>query len=142
MIRILSNGIGSIEGKNIGLIDERGEIAAMYQGIPQNDIGVRTDVMNHCKKSVGMRMMIRSMGPEIIATDEIGEEEEIDAILDAKRMGIKLLLTAHGEDISDISEKFLKKNLFHYIVELKRAPIPGSIKKIWMLESDKYVLCS
>ncbi len=71
MIRILSNGIGFVSGKNIGLVDERSEIAAMYRGIPQNDVGIRTDVMNNCVKHVGIRMLVRSMAPSIIATDEI-----------------------------------------------------------------------
>ena len=72
MIRQLSNGNEICDGYNVGLVDERSEIAAMYKGMPQNDIGKRTDVMNNCYKDVGMKMIIRSMGPQIIATDEIG----------------------------------------------------------------------
>lgn len=71
MIRNLSNGSDINNSYQIGLIDERAEIAAMYKGMPQNEIGKRTDVMNHCKKIIGMKLLIRSMGPEIIATDEI-----------------------------------------------------------------------
>lgn len=71
MVRILSSGIGNIKGKTIALVDERSEIAAMYKGVPQNDIGIRTDVMNNCVKHIGMKMMVRSMGPEVVATDEI-----------------------------------------------------------------------
>ena len=72
MIRQLSNGNELCDGYNVGLVDERSEIAAMYKGIPQNDIGKRTDVMNNCYKDVGMKMIIRSMAPQIVATDEIG----------------------------------------------------------------------
>lgn len=71
MIRELSDGSEICHAYQVGLVDERAEIAAMYKGVPQNDIGKRTDVMNHCKKDIGMRMLIRSMGPQIIATDEI-----------------------------------------------------------------------
>lgn len=75
MIRQLSNGNEICDAYQIGLVDERAEIAAMYRGIPQNDIGKRTDVMNQCPKDVGMKMLIRSMGPQIIATDEIRGEK-------------------------------------------------------------------
>lgn len=142
MIRLLSNGIGFLKGSNIGLVDERSEIAAMYAGIPQNDVGIRTDIMNNCSKSIGIRMMVRSMGPSIIATDEVGSKEDVQAIMDAQVMGVKLLLTAHGNDILDVPEELLKRHMFYYIVLLKKEPVPGTVKKIWTWESDKYVLCS
>lgn len=81
-IRKISNGIPSLDfkGKTCGVVDERGEIAAMYQGIPQNDIGMRTDVIENISKAKGMKMLIRSMAPEIIACDEIGSKEDVEAI--------------------------------------------------------------
>lgn len=71
IVRQLSDGSDYCNSYQVGLVDERAEIAAMYKGMPQNDIGKRTDVMNHCKKDVGIKMLIRSMGPQVIATDEI-----------------------------------------------------------------------
>lgn len=81
-IRRISNGIEEMnfKGKTCGVVDERGEIAAMYMGIPQNDIGIRTDVIENTTKAKGMKMLIRSMAPEIIACDEIGSKEDIQAI--------------------------------------------------------------
>lgn len=81
-IRKISNGITQINftGKTCGVVDERGEIAAMYKGVPQNDIGIRTDVVENISKSKGMRMLIRSMAPEVIACDEIGSKEDVIAI--------------------------------------------------------------
>ena len=52
----------------------------MYQGVPQNDVGIRTDVIENISKSKGMKLLIRSMSPEIIACDEIGSKEDIEAI--------------------------------------------------------------
>lgn len=130
MIRLLSNGIGFVKGSTVSLIDERSEIAAMYKGVPQNDIGVRTDVINNCAKAMGMRMMVRSMGPTIIATDEIGGEEDIAAVIDAHTMGVKLLLTAHGDGPNDIPDALLKRRLFRNIVILDKDLLPGSVKKI------------
>lgn len=82
MIRNISNGINEIHfrGMTCGVVDERGEIAAMYKGVPQNDIGIRTDVIENISKSKGMKMLIRSMAPEVIACDEIGSKEDIEAI--------------------------------------------------------------
>ena len=82
LIRNISNGIENIgfKGKNCGVVDERGEIAAMYRGIPQNDIGIRTDVIENISKPEGIKILIRSMAPEIIACDEIGSKEDVEAI--------------------------------------------------------------
>ena len=135
MIRTLSNF-----GNNVGLIDERSEIAAMYKGIPQNDIGKRTDVMNNCLKHIGIKMMIRSMSPQIIATDEIGGLEDEKAIEEAGYAGVKLLLTAHGEKLSDISEKLIKNKVFENIIVLGKSKKPGFIKNIYSLKEDKYVV--
>ncbi len=81
-IRKVSDGIPEInfKGKTCGVVDERGEIAAMYQGIPQNDVGMRTDIIENISKAKGMKMLIRSMAPEVIACDEIGSKEDVEAI--------------------------------------------------------------
>ena len=128
----------SIYGNNISVIDERSEIAAMYKGVPQNDLGPRTDIMNNCRKDIGIRMMIRSMTPNIIATDEIGGSRDIDAIYDANYSGIKLLLTAHGDDICDIPVRLFKNKLFKNIIILKKENKPGIIKHIYRLEDNCY----
>lgn len=81
-IRKISNGIEEISfrGRNCCVVDERGEIAAIYRGVPQNDIGIRTDVIENISKAKGMKMLIRSMAPEVIACDEIGAKEDVQAI--------------------------------------------------------------
>lgn len=82
IIRNISNGINEIhfKGMTCGVVDERGEIAAMYKGVPQNDIGLRTDVIENISKAKGIKMLIRSMAPEVIACDEIGSKEDVQAI--------------------------------------------------------------
>ena len=81
--------------KHVGVVDERGEIAAIYHGVPQNDIGIRTDVIENISKSKGLKMLIRSMSPQIIACDEIGSKEDIQAIKDAFISGVKGIFTMH-----------------------------------------------
>ena len=104
IIRNISNGIESLNfrGKTCGVVDERGEIAAMYHGIPQNDIGIRTDVIENVNKSIGMKMLIRSMAPEVIACDEIGSKEDVEAIKDAMISGVKGIFTMHGKNLEEI----------------------------------------
>ena len=142
MIKNLSDGFENIRGENISLVDERMEIAAMYKGTPQNEIGVRTDVMCNLPKSIGIKMMIRSMAPKIIATDEIGGRDDLEAIKEASFMGTKLLLTMHGKDIEDISKDFLEGNMFKNIIILTKKQKPGEIKKIYKLEDKNYVISS
>lgn len=97
VVRSLSNGIKekNFWGRTIGLIDERSEIAAMYKGIPQNDVGIRTDVIENVSKSIAIRNLVRSMSPNIIACDEIGAIEEINAYLNAVYSGVRGIFTAH-----------------------------------------------
>ena len=104
IIRNISNGIPNINfrGKTCGVVDERGEIAAMYHGIPQNDIGIRTDIIENVSKSKGMKMLIRSMAPEVIACDEIGSKEDVEAIKEATISGVKGIFTMHGKNLEEI----------------------------------------
>ena len=104
IIRRLSNGIDEInfKGKTCGVVDERGEIAAMYKGIPQNDVGIRTDIIENVEKNQGIHMLIRTMAPEIIACDEIGSKEDVEAIHYALYSGVIGIFTMHGKNIEDI----------------------------------------
>lgn len=138
-IRVLSDGFKNKKGKNVGLVDERSEIAAIYKGVPQNDVGARTDIINNCRKDIGIRMLIRSMGPEVVATDEIGSIEDVNAILDACTAGIKLLLTAHGNELRDVPKELFDNKTFNNIVLLGKEKMPGEIKKIYRLENNEYV---
>ena len=73
LIRIISNGEQSVKyrGITVGVVDERGEIAAMNKGIIENDLGPRTDVIDNVPKWLGMTMLVRTMAPKVIIADEI-----------------------------------------------------------------------
>ncbi len=105
-IRNISNGIPEIgfKGKTCGVIDERGEIAATYKGIPQNDVGIRTDIIGNVSKSKGMKMLIRSMAPQVIACDEIGSKEDVQAIKETIISGVKGIFTMHGSNMDDVEK--------------------------------------
>ena len=85
IIRNLSNGdrLLSLRGMKVGVIDERSELAGVYNGMPQKDIGIRTDVLDGCNKRDGIIMLIRAMSPDIIAMDEIGSIDDVEAIHEA-----------------------------------------------------------
>lgn len=138
IIRNLSNGTEEITGKNIGVVDERGEIAAMYKGIPQNDLGIRTDIIENIKKSVGMKMLIRSMAPEIIVADEIGSKEDVQEINYAVCSGIKGIFTAHGNSLEDLKlnpaiAELIDKNIFERLLFLDKNN-KGKVNKIYALD--------
>lgn len=113
IVRQISSGIKEIKflAINVGVVDERGEIASLFRGIPQNDLGIKTDVIDNVPKSLGMKMLIRSMSPKVIVADEIGSTEDIDAIKYGVCSGCKGLFTAHGSNFEDISLNPIIKNL-------------------------------
>lgn len=138
IIRLLSNGIKTLgfSGKNVSLIDERGEIASCYEGVPTLDIGIRTDVMSNIDKSTGMSMVIRSMAPDIIATDEIGSSDDVLSIKAAILSGVKVIFTMHGDSLKSILEnpnikELLDMNIFSKIILLSSGKIPGIVEKIY-----------
>lgn len=147
-IRKVSNGIKEIdfEGKTVGVVDERGEIAAMYKGVPQNDIGIRTDIIDNITKAKGMQMLIRSMSPDIITCDEIGGKEDIEAINYAICCGIKGIFTAHGGSLEELAlnpiiSEIFNKNIFERIVFLD-VKEKGKISKVYSLDkkNKEYVV--
>ena len=136
LIRQLSDGNEYMAGMSIGLVDERSEIGACYMGCPQNDLGMRTDVLDCCPKAKGMMMLIRSMSPEIIAVDEIGSKEDLEAIDYVIGCGCKLIASVHGSSIDDIREKpllgeLVDKKLFDRYVILNNISHVGHLHRIY-----------
>ncbi len=111
LIRQISDGFSGFGGCTVGVVDERSELGGSYQGIAQNDLGIRTDLLDCCPKAEGIMMLIRSMSPEVIAVDEIGNYEDISAIEATLHCGCKLLATVHGDSIDDIQKKPLLERL-------------------------------
>ena len=101
-IRILSEGVGNQKGLKISVIDERSEIAACINGKPQNDLGKRTDVLDACPKEIGMKMVLRTMSPDVIAVDEIGKKEEFDLLEQMRCSGVRVLGTIHAGDMEEV----------------------------------------
>jgi stage III sporulation protein AA len=136
--RQLSYGIKSLHfhGIKVGIVDERSEIAGCYKGVPQNDIGPRTDVLDACPKAYGMIMMIRSMSPTVIITDEIGTEEDIVAMRQVLNAGVKIITSIHGYSRQDIIKRpilgrLLAENIFEKIIVLSKSRGTGTIEEVF-----------
>lgn len=136
--RNLSNGIREIGlvGKKISVIDERSEIGACANGVPQMDIGIRTDIMDNCPKSIGIMMAIRSMAPEVIICDEIGTYEDMKSVLMAVNCGVNIITTIHGFGIEDLYNRDVFKditqnNVFEKAIILDSTKGAGSVKYIY-----------
>ena len=141
LIRQVSDGSSQKAGKcsfagvNVGVADERSELGACYQGVPQNDLGMRTDVLDGCPKAEGMQLLIRSMSPAVVAVDELGKEEDFRAVESVIHCGCTLLATAHGNSLEDIMEQpFFQKlknmQIFERYIILGRQNRNGRIVQI------------
>lgn len=114
-IRILSDG-GDGRGRlKVAVVDERSEIGACFHGVAQNDLGASSDVMDNCPKAYGMRMLLRSMSPDVIAVDELGGEEDLTAVNGIISCGIHILGTLHGHNMDDINMKKLPDGIDRFV---------------------------
>ena len=133
MLRDLSRILSS--GYKIGIADERGEIAASFKGISMHDVGEKTVVMNCVPKAEAMNMMIRSMGIDVVITDEIGSAEDASAILNALYAGVKVIASAHGYSYSDVClrpdlKKLISSGGFEKFIVLSRRFGPGTVEEV------------
>lgn len=115
--------------------DERSEIAACREGVPTHDVGKFTCVMDAVPKAQGIMMLLRSMSPQIIATDETGTEAEEEAIYRLINCGIKLITTAHGYSEKDILTRkhlgnLVEKGVFERIIVLGSSKGIATVEKI------------
>jgi stage III sporulation protein AA len=127
-------------GKTVAIVDERSEIAGSYLGAPMNDVGIRTDVLDRCPKSLGMTMLLRSMSPDVIVVDEIGSEQDMKAMAEIVNAGIKIICTVHGNSIDDIrtGERFKSiRGIFDNYIVLSARKGPGTIEAIYDLNFAK-----
>lgn len=148
LIRQISSGIKDIKFKavNVGVVDERGEISALFKGVPQNDIGIKVDIIENTSKDLAINMLVRSMAPEIIVADEIGNLSDIQAINYAVCSGVKGIFTAHGSSLLDITinpilKELLSLNVIERIIFLDETK-KGFIKEVYYLDkkNKEYIL--
>lgn len=113
----------ALAGIQAAVNDQRGELAALYQGTPQLDVGPCTDVLEGCGKGAGLWWLLRSMSPQVIFTDELDGRGDAGAVREALRCGIKLCASAHGESLNQVRARpgigsMLAEGLFDLYVVL------------------------
>lgn len=124
LIRLLSDGL-ILPPLRVGLCDERGEVAALWEGEPQFDVGGRTDILEGCPKAQGLLMLLRAMTPQVLACDEITHPDDLRALETCGNCGSRLLATVHAADVDELWEKplyreLLQRKLFHRAVVVDR----------------------
>ena len=135
LIRCLSNGIGTDLPQRVCVADERGEVGVCFHGVPQMDLGCRTDIMDGCPKALAIPMLLRSMNPQIIAVDEITMQEDLRAISMAAHCGVGLLATIHAADVQELLQKPLYAELLSTHVFSKAVRIqPDGGKRTYQVE--------
>ena len=132
LLRDIIRQLSDVTGLTVGVVDERSEIGGSYKGVAQNDIGIRTDLLDGCPKAEGMALLLRAMAPDAIAVDELGGEKDAIAVENVSNAGIRLLCTVHGYDLEDIRQKpvlraLLEKRIFKRFVVLKAPGKEGEV---------------
>jgi len=123
---------------NVALVDERSEVAACYQGVPQLDVGMRTDVLDGCPKASGMIMAVRALAPQLVVADEIGRPADIEAINECVNAGVAVITTVHAHTLEELYRRPLMADLmnsgaFQLAVLLSRRHGPGTVEAIHRL---------
>jgi stage III sporulation protein AA len=143
LARCLSDGVKElgVAGFKVAVVDERSEIAGSFQGMPQLDVGERTDVLDACPKAEGMMMLLRSMGPEVIVTDEIGRPEDIAAIEEVIHAGVTVVATAHGSSLAELRarpglRRLLDEQVFERALILGWSRGAGTVEQLCDLKKD------
>lgn len=137
LVRQLSSGIPRLNFApvQVGLVDERSEIAACRDGIPGSQLGPRVDVLDGCPKATGMLMLIRTMSPQVVVTDELGREADAWAVQEALHAGVSVVATVHGRNSEDVFGRpyigdLIRRKVFERYVVLGVTAGIGTIESI------------
>jgi stage III sporulation protein AA len=120
LTRLISNS-----GKKVSVIDERGEIGAVYCSVPQNDLGIQTDIIEDAPKKYAIPLMLRSMSPQVMICDEIATEADVMSIRKCFGAGVSVIASAHAGSVDEVRQNPLLKSLlgnggFRRIIILRR----------------------
>ena len=94
------------KSRHVCVVDERGELFP-----PGFSTGIYTDILSNCPKAIGIEMVLRTMGPDYIAVDEITAQEDCEALLNAASCGVHLLATVHASSLQDLKNRALYQRL-------------------------------
>lgn len=131
--------------RQVVIVDERSEIAGSCRGVPQNDVGPATDVLDACPKAEGMRIALRAMSPDVLVTDEIGSEQDRRCVVDASGAGVAVIASAHAASLQDALKRpvlndLLAAGLFGRVVVLSRERGAGTLACVYDGELEEITL--
>lgn len=137
LARQIANGVPHLgfAGLPVAVVDERSEIAGCCRGVPQCDVGLRTDVLDGCPKAEGVMLALRALSPGVIVTDEIGREEDARALEEVLNAGVRVIATAHAATPAELARRpvfayLFRLGLFERLVVLSRRKGPGTVEEI------------
>ena len=142
LLRVVSGGLYGVCGQCVSLVDERFEVSGSVRGVPQFDLGPRTDVMSGMPKHEGIVRMVAAMLPQVVAVDELSSAADVAAVLHARSCGVTILATAHARNVQDLllreSMRVLRgQRVFERYVLLAREGGVGTVLEIALTGSEK-----
>lgn len=138
LCRQLSSGALGLPRK-VALVDERGEVAGVFNGEPQNDVGVCCDVLDGYPKSEGILQAIRCLSPQLILCDELGSRQDVAAIQEGVHAGVGIITTLHAGSVEDLlrrpqAKALLKTGAFQHVAVLDSIPTFGHIQEVYHID--------
>ena len=137
LARLASWGVPELglAGAQVVIVDERSELAGTFRGMPQHDVGPRTDVLDGCPKVEGIHWALRALGPDVLVTDEIGTPADAEAVARAAHSGCTILASAHADDVSQARRRpglalLFELGVFTRLVVLSRRNGPGTVEQV------------
>ncbi len=119
-VRLISD-----RGYTVAIADERSEVAALADGVPQFAVGRCTDVLENCTKKQAALMLLKTMSPALLAFDEITAPEDVEAVSLCAHCGTAVIASAHAADVDDLWQRplyraLLELHVFGYAVVIER----------------------
>ena len=129
------------ERRRVSIIDERGELASVYDGEPQNDVGARSDIFNAYDKSSAVVTAVKVMSPDVLICDEIGAKGDLEALEYALNSGVRLVCTCHAADFDDLKKRpavgrLMKQGYFDFAAMLGTGAMCGRLTAFYKLKDD------
>jgi stage III sporulation protein AA len=128
------------ESRRVSVVDERGELACMYEGAAQNDVGARCDVFDSYNKADAVMTAVKVMSPEILVCDEIGSKEDLAALQYAVNSGVRLVCTCHASEFDELKKRpvvgrLIKEKVFDFAAILGTGSMCGRLTSFYRLKS-------
>ena len=137
LLRDILRNLANMENQSVAIVDERSEIAACYNGVPQNDIGERCDVLDCCPKDTGMLILLRTMSPTYIAVDELASSDDVESVLKITGAGAYIAATIHGGSIGEVMKRKSVCRLFDREIFDTSIELSGGFIRIYNKDMEK-----